>query len=76
MRRVLERSEPAVRHSKMQRWPELRQSPNRGGGIVFVNERELSERQHPCRICARAGHTQVLQYHFSWTTLPVVATIG
>jgi len=41
--------------------------------IVFVDESGLSERPHRVRTWARRGHTLVLQYHFNWKSLSVMA---
>jgi transposase len=45
----------------------------RGQTIVFVDESGLSERPHRCRTWAPRGQTPVLQYHFNWKTLSVIA---
>jgi len=43
--------------------------------IVFVDESGLSERPHRARTWAPRGQTPVLQYHFNWKTLSVIAGI-
>ncbi len=43
--------------------------------IVFVDESGLSQRPHRCRTWAPRGETPVLQYHFNWRTLSVIAGI-
>jgi len=44
-----------------------------GRTIVFVDESGLSERPHRVRTWAPRGKTPVLQYHFRWKTLSVIA---
>lgn len=44
-----------------------------GRTIVFVDESGLSERPHRCRTWAPRGQTPILQYHFSWKTLSMIA---
>lgn len=44
-----------------------------GRTIVFIDESGLSERPHRCRTWAPRGQTPVLQYHFRWKTLSVIA---
>ena len=39
----------------------------------MVDESGLSERPHRVRTWARRGHTPVLQFHFNWETLAVIA---
>jgi transposase len=46
-----------------------------GQTIVFVDESGLSERPHRCRTWAPRGQTPVLQYHFNWHLLSVIAGI-
>ena len=46
-----------------------------GRTIVFVDESGLSERPHRCRTWAPRGKTPVLQYHFNWHLLSVIAGI-
>lgn len=40
---------------------------------MLVDESGLSERPHRVRTWARRGHTPVLQFHFNWETLAVIA---
>ena len=40
---------------------------------MLVDESGLSERPHRVRTWARRGHTPVLQFHFNWGTLSVIA---
>jgi transposase len=46
-----------------------------GQTIVFVDESGLSERPHRYRTWAPRGQTPVLQYHFRWKTLSLMAGI-
>ena len=43
--------------------------------IVFIDESGLSERPTRVRTWAPRGHTPVLQYHFNWHQLSVIAGI-
>jgi transposase len=47
----------------------------RGQTIVFVDESGLSERPHRYRTWAPRGQTPLLQYHFRWKTLSLIAGI-
>jgi transposase len=47
-----------------------------GRTIVFVDESGLSQRPHRCRTWAPKGQTPVLQYHFNWKVLSLVAGIS
>ncbi len=42
---------------------------------MFVDESGLSERPHRCRSWAPRGQTPVLEYHFNWNQLSVMAGI-
>ena len=44
--------------------------------IVFLDESGLSERPTRARTWAPRGHTPVLQYHFNWHQLSVIAGIS
>jgi transposase len=53
-----------------------KKNAQRGGQtIVFVDESGLSERPHRVRTWAPRGQTPVLQFHFNWKTLSVIAGI-
>ena len=41
--------------------------------IVFLDESGLSQRPHRCRTWAPRGQTPVLQHHFNWKTLSLIA---
>ena len=41
--------------------------------IVFVDESGLSERPTRVRTWAKRGHTPVIQFHFNWTHISVIA---
>ena len=47
-----------------------------GRTIVFVDESGLSQRPHRCRTWSPKGQTPVLQYHFNWKVLSLVAGIS
>jgi transposase len=47
-----------------------------GRTILFIDESGLSQRPHRCRTWSPKGQTPVLQYHFNWKTLSVVAGIS
>jgi transposase len=44
--------------------------------IVFVDESGLSERPHKVRTWSPRGQTPILQYHFTWKTISVVAGLS
>src|SRR5512144_1088552 len=46
-----------------------------GRTIVFIDESGLSQRPHRRRTWAPRGQTPVLQFHFCWKTLSVIAGI-
>jgi transposase len=46
-----------------------------GRTIVFVDESGLSERPHVARTWAPRGQTPILQFHFNWKKLSVIAGI-
>lgn len=46
-----------------------------GRAIVFIDENGLSERLHRCRTWAPRGQTPMLQYHFHWNHLSVIAGV-
>jgi transposase len=74
--RALERNEVAIERWKRERWPTPKKNAEiRGQTIVFVDESGLSERPHRCRTWAPRGQTPVLQYHFRWKTLSMMAGI-
>lgn len=41
--------------------------------IVFIDESGLSERPTRVRTLAKKGHTLVIQFHFNWTHISVIA---
>jgi len=43
--------------------------------IVLVDESGSSERPHLCHTWAPNGQTPVLQFHFTWKTLPAMAGV-
>jgi hypothetical protein len=55
--------------------PGIRFPQKEGRTVVFLDESGLSQRPHRCRTWSRRGHTPVLQYHFNWKTLSVIAGI-
>ena len=44
--------------------------------IVFIDESGLSERPTRVRTWARKGHTPVIQFHFNWTHISVIAGLS
>ena len=46
-----------------------------GRTIVFIDESGLSQRPHRRRTWAPRGQTPVLQFHFNWKTLSVIAGV-
>jgi DDE superfamily endonuclease len=52
-----------------------KKAKNEGRTIVFIDENGLSQRPHRCRTWAPRGQTPVLQYHFNWKMLSVIAGV-
>lgn len=74
--RALERNEAAIQRWKRERWPtQKKNAESKGQTIVFVDESGLSQRPHRVRTWAPRGQTPVLQFHFNWKTLSVMAGI-
>lgn len=75
-RRALERDEQAIREWKRKRWPALKKNAlKQGRTLVFVDESGRSERPTRVRSWAPKGQTPVLQYHFNWHQLSVMAGV-
>ena len=75
--RALERNEAAIQRWKKTRWPALKKTLRKQGRIiVFIDESGLSERPTRVRTWAPRGQTPVLQYHFNWHQLSVIAGIS
>ncbi|MBL0167682.1 MAG: IS630 family transposase [Propionivibrio sp.] len=73
-KRAIERNEDAVRHWKRRTWPRLKKKPQRDGRlIVFVDESGLSERPTRVRTWALKGQTPIIQFHFNWNHVSVIA---
>jgi len=54
---------------------DLKKAEEEGRTIVFVDESGLSQRPHRRRTWAPRGQTPVLQFHFNWKTLSVIAGV-
>lgn len=54
-----------IADSKQKRWSDH----------VFLDENGLSQRPHRRRTWAPRGQTPVLQFHFNWKTLSVIAGV-
>lgn len=52
-----------------------KKAENEGRTIVFIDESGLSQRPHRRRTWAPRGQTPVLQFHFNWKTLSVIAGV-
>src|SRR5437762_6203534 len=52
-----------------------KKAKNEGRTIVFIDESGLSQRPHRRRTWAPRGQTPVLQFHFNWKTLSVIAGV-
>ncbi|NJS37259.1 MAG: IS630 family transposase [Brachymonas sp.] len=73
-KRAIERDEDAVRQWKQRTWPALKKKPQREGRlIVFVDESGISERPTRVRTWAPKGQTPVIQFHFNWNHISVIA---
>ncbi|TXF13602.1 IS630 family transposase [Pelomicrobium methylotrophicum] len=76
-RRAIERNEEAVAHWKKRTWPVLKKKPRREGRvIVFIDESGLSERPTRVRTWAPKGQTPVIQFHFNWKQLSMIAGVS
>ncbi|HEY9066826.1 MAG TPA: IS630 family transposase, partial [Burkholderiaceae bacterium] len=76
-RRAIERDEDAVQTWKRKTWPALKKKPQREGRlIVFIDESGLSERPTRVRTWAPKGQTPVIQFHFNWTHISVIAGLS
>ncbi|MFY9329459.1 MAG: IS630 family transposase [Georgfuchsia sp.] len=73
-KRAIERNEDAVRTWKHSTWPRLKKKAQREGRlIVFVDESGISERPTRVRTWAPKGQTPIIQFHFNWTHVSVIA---
>ena len=73
-KRAIERNEDAVRSWKRSTWPSLKKKAQREGRlIVFVDESGISERPTRVRTWAPKGQTPIIQFHFNWTHVSVIA---
>jgi hypothetical protein len=55
--------------------PRLKKSPKEGRQIVLIDESGLSTRPHKVRTWSPRGQTPILQHHFNWKSLSVIAGI-
>jgi len=60
-------------HGSGRVWPTHKKSPARGRLIAFIDESGLSERPTRVRTWAPVGQTPVIQFHFNWKHLSVIA---
>ncbi|MBK5091857.1 IS630 family transposase [Burkholderia sp. R-69927] len=73
-KRAIERNEDAVRNWKRRTWPALKKKPRRESRlIVFVDESGISERPTRVRTWAPKGQTPIIQFHFNWNHVSVIA---
>lgn len=72
-KRAIERNEDAVRSWKRSTWPSLKKAQREGRLIVFVDESGISERPTRVRTWAPKGQTPIIQFHFNWTHVSVIA---
>ena len=67
----------AVQTWKRKTWPGLKKKPSaKGRLIVFIDESGLSERPTRVRTWAPKGQTPVIQFHFNWTHISVIAGLS
>ena len=74
-RRAVERDEPAIRHWKRVRWPEIK-ARRRRRLIVFIDESGLSTRPTRVRTWAPKGQTPLLQESFNWKSLSIIGGLA
>ncbi|WP_445083206.1 IS630 family transposase [Candidatus Nitrotoga sp. HW29] len=73
-KRAIERNRDTVRSWKCSTWPALKKKPQREGRLtVFVDESGISERPTRVRTWAPKGQTPVIQFHFNWNHMSVIA---
>lgn len=71
--RAIERDEEAVRKWKRRTWPALKKAQREGRLIVFIGESGISERPTRVRTWGLRGQTPVIQFHFNWNHVSVIA---
>ena len=73
-RRALERDEDAIERWKKRTWPALKKKARREGRlIVFIDESGLSQRPTRVRTWAVKGQSPVVQFHFNWDHVSIIA---
>ncbi|UUZ78325.1 IS630 family transposase [Polaromonas sp. P1(28)-13] len=72
-KRAIERNDDAVRAWKRRTWPSLKKAQREGRLIVFVDESGISERPTRVRTWAPKGQTPIIQFHFNWNHVSVIA---
>lgn len=75
-KRAVERDEDAVRSWKRRTWPSLKKAQQEDQLIVFVDESGISERPTGVRTWVPKGHTPIIQLHFNWTYISVIAGLA
>jgi transposase len=73
--RALERNETASTSGSTSAGRRLKKAQKEGRTIVFIDESGPSQRPHRRRTWAPRGQTPVLQFHFNWKTLSVIAGV-
>ncbi|MGA7179592.1 MAG: IS630 family transposase [Thiobacillaceae bacterium] len=76
-KRAIERNEKAVLQWKKRTWPALKKKPRKEGRvIVFIDESNLSEQPTRVRTWAPKGQTPIIQFHFNWKQLSMMAGLS
>jgi len=72
-KRAIERNDEAVRTWRRKTWPALKKAKREGRQIVFIDESGISERPTRVRTWALKGQTPIIQFHFNWNHVSVIA---
>lgn len=72
-KRALERDEEAIEDWKKHTWPALKKARREGRLIIFVDESGISQRPTRVRTWVPKGETPVVQFHFNWDHVSIIA---
>jgi len=64
------------RHGSARAGPLLKKAKRDGRLIIFIDESGLSERPTRVRTWAPRGQTPIIQFHFNWTHISVIAGLS
>jgi len=75
-KRAIERDEDAVRTWKRRTWSALKKSQRGGRLILFIDESGISERPTRVRTWGLKGQTPIIQFHFNWNHVSIIAGLS